>query len=213
MKVPIRTTGRTFGIVSILIASLFASVALARPLGVRDAGSGRFELSDDPGQIVIRLTETIGQVRSEDMPSITIYADGRVVRHRAEWMSHPGDYTATIDASELARLVTSLESHGILNFDAASTRRDVRAAERRQKTLFQASDESRFTIEVNLDAYQPPGKLVREKNVRKAADWTGLRADARRFPEIRSIQGFAAAFRELEALAARVEHDAGLARP
>ena len=198
-------------ILAILIVSLTASVTLAGRPGAAVPLQGRFDLPADPDQIVVKFTERIGEVRSEDMPSVTVYADGRVVRHRADFMSDPGDYVSTIAASELNALVASLDVKGMMRFDAARARRDVKAAERRRKTVFAASDESRFSFEIHLDAYQRPGNLIRDKRVHASAAWTGLRADARRFPEIESIQGFAAACRELDALAARVERDAGLA--
>ncbi len=191
---------------ALVILVLGAGLATAAGPG---APSGRFELSSDPDRVVVSLSERFGEIEAADHPWMRIYADGRVVRHRPSYMKHPGDHIGQISPLELERLLDSLAGKGIMEFDGRAAAASKREAEQNRSQLYFSSDPSLIEIAVQLDSYKPAGSLTAKRDFHKTISWQGLRHDAKRFPEIAELQNLAAAFRQLNELAARIESEAG----
>jgi hypothetical protein len=131
---------------------------------------------------------------------VTIYGDGRALVHYPRYMKRAGDYMVRLAQPELDGLLRSLVDRGVAGFDEAAARRGKRDAEAARRTsqatgggqtVTVAADTSTTVIELRLEGVQ-----------RRIA-WQGLREDARRYPEITSIQDLAAAEGELRALMER----------
>jgi hypothetical protein len=167
----------------------------------------RVELPDDQDQVVVSFTEIIGEIESPDHPSLRIYADGRVVRHRPSYMKHAGDFVSQMGLDELHQLLQSLADKGVMEFDAETARSELEAARLNRSELYTASDESVFVIELHVKEYQPAGLLDTDSHsdFEKTVTWQGLRHDAKRFPEVAAVKNLLAACQQLEGLAQAVE--------
>lgn len=167
-------------------------------------GMPRVELSADPGEVVILLRESAGEIASEDRPWMKVHADGTVERHLPPYMRNAGDWTGRIGPAELQSLAQSVAGAGVVEFDPLAVRSERREILSRGGALSYVSDTSLIEIEVRFAEYQRPGSLTVRRNVRKVAAWDGLRNDARRFPQIESLQGMRTAFAMLSDLADRI---------
>lgn len=185
---------------TLLAAGLLAAGSISATEGPR------FELASEPDKLVIAMTEVIGQVESDDHPSVKVYADGRVVSHRPAYFTNPGDFTIQLSAAQLRSLVQSLVDRGVVDFDADAVRSQLHAAARAKSTVSDSSDVSVFKVELRLEIYQPPDSDVPHYDVAKALRWQGLRGDARRHPEIQALSDLLAVCTKLLALGERAAH-------
>ena len=124
-------------------------------------------------------------------------------------MKQPGDFVGQITADELDELLRSLASKGIMEFDSATVRNSKLEAQRNRPTLSHSSDPSVFEIVVNLASYKPAGTLKAQQDFRKTVSWSGLRHDARQFPELTAIQDLSSAYTRLNELAEKFEREGG----
>ena len=189
-------------------AALFC-VAVA--IAVQSAGAqsapdrtvGRLRYSTDPTTIVLSYQEIVGEFAAHtNVPLLRIYGDGRLLVHRPAFMSNAGDYQTHLSPAELDSLLASIDDAGLPEFDGPGTRRALKAAAR-QPDLYYASDPSTFVFGLNLQEYRPIGTPagVVAPPLKRSIEWRGLRADARRHPEIVALQKLAAVERQLHALA------------
>jgi len=158
----------------------------------------------DPGEVVLSLRETIGEMESHDQPWMNVYADGTVERHLPFYMKDAGDWTGKISLVELAALARAVAGAGLVEFDGGAVRAEKLQAERSAGSLTYVSDTSLIEIRVRLAGYQQAGSLVMQRDVDRTVAWNGLRNDERRFPGIPAIQGLGTAFRRLDDLAGRI---------
>ena len=170
-----------------------------------DGQSARFDLPSDPDQVIVRFTERFGELASDDYPSLHVYADGRVVRHRPAYMAQHGDITGRVSDDGLQRLLQSLSKNGILEFDSQSVRRATMEVRQSRSIRTMMTDPSTIEIEVRLAGYRPDENAALERDYRKVVTWTGLRYDSRTYPEVTAVQNLAAAFRQLTELAEQIE--------
>jgi len=188
--------GAPFFLVS---ASLAGSMALAA------APAARFELPANPDAIVLSFSERLGEIQSEDHPWLRVHADGRVVAHRPSYLKNAGTFTSSISPDEMKGLLQTLADRGIMEFDPKAVVSELAAEKSKNPTLFEASDVSIFEIRVRLKEYQPAGSLTVNRDFEKDIEWSGLRRDAKRFPQVAGVQALSAAVSDLQALAQRTE--------
>jgi hypothetical protein len=192
-----------------LAAALLATRAAAAPLA---AGAPTVEPARRADAVVVVYRELLGEIGGADRgPTLTVYGDGRTVAHFPVYMTRAGDYEHRLTATELDALLRSLADKGVLDFDGASVRNAVRAAEaagqaRARATgapveLFEASDASTTVVEVAVDRYVPgaPGARAVD-HLSKRVAWTGLQLDAERHRDVAALRDLAAAEQELRAL-------------
>jgi len=164
------------------------------------------EYSDDPRTVVVSYTHILGEIGSADQgPSVKIYGDGHMVVHYPPYMKKAGDYTLELTQEEMDRLLRSLIAKKVMQFDAQAVRRSKLETEAPTgtslPTLYSESDAPTTVIEIRLTRYISAGSFAQEiLNVDKKLSWTGLRSDAKRYPNVEAIQDLLAAEQELQAL-------------
>ena len=194
------TLGLTFLIHGSFGAALAATAA--------DPGGARIESPSDPATVVVRYTERIGEIGNTDLPTLTVYADGRAVVHWPEYTKRRGDYELRLTAAEMDDLLALVVSKGALTFDADATTAAKRAAETQRAgaggSNVVASDDTSTVIEINVDRAVSGAAGARSvARVSKTISWRGARTDARLHPEITAITDLAALEDGLRALMRR----------
>jgi len=165
-----------------------------------------FEYSKDASTVVVSYHHILGAIGDADKgPSLKIYGDGHMVVHYPPYMKKAGEYTLELTQGDMNRLLRSLIAKKVLEFDAQVVRRskfetDV-ATKNAQATLYSESDAPTTTIEIRLTRYTPAGSFAQEiLDVDKKISWTGLRSDAKRYPNVEAIRDLRSAEQELQAL-------------
>jgi hypothetical protein len=159
--------------------------------------------------VIVSFSEILGEIEDPDPgPTLRIYGDGRAVVHRPRYMKNSGDHVRQLEPGELEALLVSLAGK-LATFDAATARDRKRAADAARPSrsalqpgepiaAFDASDPSTIVITLRLERYEPPaGRGPALVDVERSISWRGLRADARRYPDVAEIQDLAGAQREL----------------
>jgi len=128
-----------------------------------------------------------------------------MVVHYPPYMKKAGEYTLQLTQGEMNRLLRSLIDKKVLEFDAQAVRRSKletdAATKNAQATLYSESDASTTAIEIRLTHYTPASSFAQEiLNVNKKISWTGLRSDAKRYPNVEAIRDLQSAEQELQAL-------------
>ena len=162
------------------------------------------EYSRDPSTVLVHFLERIVALEDEDPgPSLDVYGDGRVAVHYPRYMKRAGDYTLQLGPEELGGLMRSLASRRIIEFDEGTVRQRKAEAAQSRAELFEVFDATTTEIELRLERYRPAPGARELRNVHKRLAWNGLRADARRYPEVAELAQLAAAHQELRALMER----------
>ena len=165
-----------------------------------------FEYSVDPRTVVVSYTHILGGIGDTDRgPSLKIYGDGHMVVHYPSYMKKAGEYTLELTRGEMNRLLRSLTAKKVMEFDPQAIRRSKleadAATKNAQGTLYSESDAPTTAIEIRLTRYTPAGSFAQEiLNVNKKISWTGLRSDAKRYPNVEAIRDLRSAEQELQAL-------------
>ena len=191
-----------------LLAAFVVSAVLL-PLGSHAAPGNdtlpQFEYSANTSTPVIEYTLNHEMLAEPDAePLLRVYGNGRVHVHVPVYMKNAGDYELQLNRNELDTLVSSLSRDGVIDFDHAATRENLRRlnAQRRATTgaLWEVSDVTETVIEVNLDRYQRNPASTPVNGLKKRFSWKSLQMDAKRYPESTAIQGAAASARRLHAV-------------
>ncbi len=169
------------------------------------------EYTDSSQALIIKFEERFGEIGDTGPgPSVEVYGDGRVSVYYPHYMKRAGTYQLQLAPEEIERLLQLLSAQNIPAFDSAAVRqtRDlaVAAEEVGSGILFSVSDPSTTILELHLDQYasaSPPGQVPIA--VQQRIVWQGLRADARRLPDVKAIQNLFTAHQELRSL---MEHPA-----
>lgn len=151
---------------------------------------------------MLRLTEVLGEIQTDDHPSVTIHGDGRVVVHRTTHQLEPGDHETKLDEAEVQELLVSIVESGLLDFDAAEAAARRRAVDARTGLLRHVSDPSTLTLELHLARVVDADGIDRGAITRRIS-WQGLRAHAQWYPDIEPLQAFSAAHSKITDLARR----------
>lgn len=176
------------------IAGAQATRELTSPSGRRAA------YSRDRGTVVLSLLEEPGELRASDPgPSVQIFGDGRARVHYPSYMIQSGDYDVQLTAAELDDLVTRTVEGRLPEFDADQVKRRKTAVlasrNREGATVFETSDASVSTIQIELENYQPANaaggaqpKALAGKT-KRSLRWSAVQFDAEHLPEIEELQG------------------------
>jgi hypothetical protein len=169
--------------------------------GAAAASPAVLEYSSDASTVLVHLRERLVALEDEDPgPSLSVYGDGRVAVHYPRYMKRAGEYTLQLGPQDLGALMRSLASRGLLEFDAVAVARRKAEAARSRAQLFEVFDATTTEIELRVERYQPVPGAPELRNVHKRLSWNGLRADAKRYPEVAELADLAAARQELGAL-------------
>jgi len=181
-------------IVASLSALLLAGSAPAETLATRS-----FSLANDPSAVVLHLSEQFEELASPG-PTLTLYADGRLVVEYPPVMKRAGTYERRLAASELNATLASLLDKGLGEFDARVARaRKEQAARARMRARavdpsapglpVYESDATTTRIELKLAAYAVDPAAARPLD--RTIVWSGLRTDGRDFPEVPELVALA----------------------
>jgi len=188
----VRETAIAVILVQLLVVAVTFLTAEAAPL----------EYSRRSDDVVLSYREVVGELAGEARgPSMEIYGDGRVHVHYPGYMTRAGDWDGRLTGTELDQVVQTAVARGLLGFDPPTIRARTTQARRATATaarlqpgrplLFEASDPS--TVVITLRAQGRARTIV----------WSGLRADAKRHPDIHELVELRAAQRAIETLMAR----------
>ena len=129
---------------------------------------------------------------TNDMPSLRIFGDGQVLVHYPAYMKKAGDYRMQLEQDELIRLLRSLSSDGLMDFDEDNTRKTIDAKRRALKAkgrFYAVSDAVETIVDIHLDEYQKNKASRRIKNFHKRFKWKNIEHDAARYRDINGITG------------------------
>lgn len=164
----------------------------------------RFEYSRDASTVVVRFAEVVTAIKDADPgPSLSVYGDGRVEVHYPRYMLRAGDYTLQLTPDELNELVSSLVSHGLMEFDERAVRRRKRDLEAQVDLFVETFDSVTTEIELRLERYRPRDSTGPDLPAHKRVVWSALRADAKRHSQISEIQDLSAVQQALLSLMQR----------
>ena len=190
-----RLIGRTLRSASTLGAVLLVSTLSARAQ-VLDARAGTNDLVLEYGHLHSMLAE------QDTTPLLRIYGDGRVLVHYPVYMQRAGDYELRLPAEEVESLIAELEAEGLASLDVA------RGLERRQEKvelqqsrgeLFHVSDTTQTVLRFRVN----PSGAVRAGGSSKTVRWNNVQTDAKRFPELDTVQAIARCEERLQELLER----------
>jgi len=197
-------------------AMLPAGPARAVPSDSADTRAPLIEFDESPEALIVRYGEAGGELGAAGgVGTLEVYGDGRVVIDNPHYMRRAGRHTLRLRPQELRRLLRSLARRGVIDFDAGSARRAitrkagreargggrVQAAGHDESVLTARSDAGTTELELRLLRYRGEGETGDpRRDVRKRVRWRDVERDARRHPELESIQHLAAARREVRAL-------------
>ena len=205
------------GLVDVVAAlnAVRSSMKLIAPSGINRLETATaqavIEYTDSPQALIIKFEERFGEIGGTGPgPSVEVYGDGRVSVFYPHYMKRAGTHHLQLTPEEMERLLQLLSAQNIPAFDSAAVRQirelAVAAEEVRSGMLFYSTDPSTTILELYLDQYasaSPPGQ--EPIPVQQRIVWQGLRADARRLPDVEAIQNLFTAHQELRSL---MEHPA-----
>jgi hypothetical protein len=170
------------------------------------SATAQVDYARDPSTVVLRFQEVFGEAGGSERgapvaergPSIEIHGDGTARIHYPAFMQRAGDYTTTLDAAEMDRLVAVVAEGGLLTFDADATRQARETAAARAGTTRDGLQTRQIVFDADTTIID-----VRMGGVARRITWQGLRGDAQRHPSVGALQGLLQVQRELLALMER----------
>ena len=145
-----------------------------------------------PSNLVIKLKEHIGEIDfSLEAPSIEIYGDGLVLVFYPVYMKRAGRYQMQLSDQQLDALLNDMHNKRIPDFNREVVKQNMTTAAARQAqsgVLYYSSDPSTTIFELNLESYSPDLSTKTPAPISQKIIWSGLRSDARQFPEIQAVQ-------------------------
>ncbi|MEM9555715.1 MAG: hypothetical protein AAGC60_15785 [Acidobacteriota bacterium] len=148
---------------------------------------------------VVRYQRVLGEIEHADPgPEVILYADGRVLVRRPEYMRGPGAWQARLAPAALEEIVGDLVASGLVDADVDALRarrhdlerlRAEAAARDGSAVIYAVGDPDRSVVTLRLAAYTPFGDLGGASlgPVERTWEWSDLYGDATRFPEIREL--------------------------
>jgi hypothetical protein len=191
----------------IFVISGFSGVLWAKEFIVSSGAA--IDYSRNPLALIVSYELHVGELAGPDSgPVLRIFGDGLAHIHYPPYMSKAGDYAIQLADDELAELLGSLVSDGVLEFDANRVQGKLREIETEQRetngVVYHVSDASTSVLELHLLSYRAPGAVtVQTANLNKIIRWKGLQSDARTYPAEPAIQNLATAEKRLRSLMER----------
>ena len=134
-------------------------------------------------------------------PLLRIYQDGLVRVHYPVYMQRAGDYEFSLSAEELVLLFESVEAEGLLLLDiqeAAAEREAIEARQTAGGELFDVSDVTETVIRLRPSEVRGFSGVQASGGLLRTIRWPNVYTDARRYPELASVQSIAAVARRLQ---------------
>jgi len=168
----------------------------------------------NPETLLVSYRDIWGEFANQDpTPLIRIYGDGRVLVHYPVYTPKAGEYELWLQVTELEDLLLSLLAKGGATFEPSLVRREKQLEELslqqavldagEMPELFMVADDSTSVFEFHLQSYQAAGALAPMGEINRSISWRGLATDARRYPQLASIQQLRNAELELRELLER----------
>jgi len=197
--------------VSNILGVMLVGSVLVGMIGDVRAEDGRllatFSYNPAPTNLILQLHLDIDMLAERDsLPMLRIYGDGTVLIHHYLGGGRSKDFRMRLSASELTRLLKSLEAGGAMDMDTASLQAhktalmaaDEDPEDPPEKSVVHASDKEIIRLKIRLDQYLPAGALPSEAGrVDQQLVWENMRLDAMLLPEDNIIQPLKAAIDEL----------------
>ena len=120
----------------------------------------------------------------DDLPSLRVFGNGRVLVHYPAYMKKAGDYEMQLNDAELVNLIQSLSSNGVMDFDEAKVKAKKQAFEKALKAkgqFYAISDAVETIVDINLDEYQKNKTSKKIKDFHKKFSWKNIEHDANRY--------------------------------
>ena len=160
------------------------------------------EYSPESDRLVLSYGTSGGMMAPADAtPLLRIYGDGRTLVHFPDASQRAGDYVLQLTHEEMTALLESVSVKGVMTFDADAIKREIGNAVNARpgpRAGAVVSDDVTTQLELQLERYAPAGSSQAPvTDFRQTVSWYALRADARQYPEVETLQALAAAEREL----------------
>ncbi|MEM1178262.1 MAG: hypothetical protein AAGM22_07965 [Acidobacteriota bacterium] len=191
-------------VLSLALAAAATGIASADELGTAPS-SPTFDFDRAAEHPLIEFTVRHDELVDEDpTPLLRLYGDGSVHVHVPIYMKGAGTYRMSMSDAALEALLSSLASHGVLDFehDRVVAAKDVAEQSRhaRDGSWIHISDTSWTLIRVRLDRYDPQGTGLDAGPLDRQIRWPDVDWHAEHYPNVAAISGLAEAQRTLVAL-------------
>ena len=166
---------------------LNTSVLFAQKTVESSEQSAGFSMATDESvaQPVVHYQQNIEMLsKVDDMPSLKVFGNGRVLVHYPVYMKKAGDYEMQLDEVELVDLIRTLSANGILDFDEEKVKQKKQVLEKAFKAkgqFYEISDAVETIIDIKLDEYQKNKASKKIKNFHKQFKWKNIEHDAVRY--------------------------------
>ena len=120
----------------------------------------------------------------DDLPSLRVFGNGRVLVHYPAYMKKAGDYEMQLNDAELVNLIQSLSSNGVMDFVEAKVKAKKQAFEKALKAkgqFYAISDAVETIVNINHDEYQKNKTSKKIKDFHKKFSWKNIEHDANRY--------------------------------
>ncbi len=196
----------TLGMISTLTYAQVESSAATFPASV--------SWDQSPKALLVSYRDIWGEFANQDpTPLIRVFGDGRVLVHYPVYTPRAGEYELWLQTTELEDLLLSLMAKGVATFEPLAAKRSKQLEELSLQEavldagetpeLFMVADDSTSVFELHLQDYQVVGAATTSGEVNRTISWLGLGTDARRYPQLASIQQLRNAELEIKALLER----------
>jgi hypothetical protein len=188
-----------------LLFGVLLAVCVIVPEAYAQNGIGAYpqiRFSSNAVDPVIEYTLVHHMLAEQDpQPLLRVYGSGRVHVHLPLYMKRAGDYELHLTRTELDKLLHSLVQDGIIDFDHAAVKQQKQQIASQQRAsagvLFHVSDVTETVINIKLDEYQRGPGTSRIAGLKRQFTWKNLEHDAKRFRQLNTLQGAAAATQRL----------------
>ena len=176
--------------ISLLLAAPVLHAQKIIQSDIQSAGF-RFSANAKTSKPIVHYQRDIQMLANvDDRLSLSIFGDGRVLVHYPVYMKRAGDYEMQLGDAELAALLRSFSSNGLMSFDEKKikARKKLLNKSLRSKGQFHAISDGVITsIAFEFDEYQKDKFSQKIQNFRKQVKWNNLEHDARRFKSMAGI--------------------------
>jgi hypothetical protein len=178
----------------LLLLLLFQPTTLLAQKVIESSGQSagfRFAADNTLSEPVIHYRQNVHMLAvTDDMPSVKVFGDGRVLVHYPVYMKKAGDYEMQLSDKELADLLQGMSGNGIIDFEENKVKqqmRDEKKSARLRGELYAVSDAVETSIVINLDEYQKNPSSPKIKNLKKHFRWENIEHDASRYRNSKEI--------------------------
>lgn len=185
-----------------VVLSLWFGFRFDNEVHSQESNRERIEYSNAAEDVLIELYQGHDLLEPDSKPRVSVYGSGRVVVFFPPLMKRAGTYEHFLTTDELEELLGLFLKHGVYSFDKRKAKAEIREAKDEDSanalrfgTEIQArSDESTTTLRINLSSYTPAGEnVVTKSGFTKEIYWRGLKYEARKYPNVKTVVNLAKA--------------------